>query len=70
MFKFVHPDGYRFGPRMKAELSINNTEPLPEHLNDTYEALLAMGFTPEAAREKVIETNGDIGLAVSMLTKQ
>lgn len=70
VFKLVHPDGFRFGPRLKANISVASADDLPEHLRETYELLLTMGFTPEAAREKVVETNGDIGMAVSILTKQ
>jgi len=64
------PKGRKFGPRMGCNYKVIDLESVPAEYRENVEALVTMGFTLEEARDKIIEANGDIGLAVSMISKK
>jgi len=70
MWKMQGPKGRKFGPRMGCQYKVIDLESVPEEYRENVEALVTMGFTLEEARDKIIEANGDIGLAVSMISKK
>ena len=70
MFRMQGPKGRKFGPRMGCNYMVIDIESVPEQHRENVEALVTMGFTLEEAREKIIEANGDIGLAVSMISRK
>lgn len=68
MWRMTGPRGRKFGPRLGCNYQVIDLESVPEEHRPNVEALVTMGFTLEEAREKIVEANGDIGLAVSMMS--
>lgn len=69
VWKMAGPKGRRFGPRMGCSYTVVDLGDVPENFRENLEALVSMGFTFEEARDKIQEANGDIGLAVSMMSR-
>jgi hypothetical protein len=69
LFKLVTPEGTKFGPRMGCNYMVIDLNSVPEEHRENVEALVSMGFTLEEAKAKIEEANGDIGLAVSLMTR-
>jgi len=69
VWKLVTPEGVKFGPRMGGSYNVIDLTSVPEEHRANVEALISMGFTLEEAQAKIQEANGDIGLAVSLMTR-
>ena len=69
VWKLITPEGVKFGPRMGCHYEVIDLSSVPENHRANVEALVSMGFTLEEAQAKIQEANGDIGLAVSLMTR-